>query len=560
MLCAEKYVAKKLVWMVLASLTLASQAAAQVDPDAFAEEKLDFPITEGPFAPTWESIAENHPGAPQWFRDAKFGVWIHWGPQAAGRSNDWYAKKMYLEDEKAYANHLKNFGHPSEFGYKDVLNQWRTPEFDAAETMKRFREAGFRYANIMGVHHDNFDLWDSKHQPWNSVNVGPRRDIVGEWVAAAEAEGIRYGISFHHEYTWWWWQPAFGSDTRGPLAGVPYDGALTAADGKGKWWEGLDPAGLYGRKLEGYPEYEPIHLIAHGRQGIFDKHLPYAREYATQWALRIMDAVEQYDPDFIYTDGNSSQPFSGKKSGSGYKCDAAPRVVADFFNRTVARRDELDTFAIIKFSKPMPGLASTSESRIPSGKQSDRQWMGELAIGGWFYEPGFYYDAATVVRGLLEFASRDGNFAVSIPLTPEGGFDPGVEEMLEGLGRWTKTNGEGIYGSRAWEASREGDRTLPRGGLGKKQAEYQFTPEDLRYTEGKDGSLYVWCMTVPPTGAKLRAVSMGRAARLLEADPVRIEMLGSDSAVEWSRDDDALWITCPDTTKSEYAVGFKLTR
>ncbi|TWT87743.1 Alpha-L-fucosidase [Pseudobythopirellula maris] len=534
-------------------------ASAQVDPDSFAEEKLDFPITPGPFEPSWESIAEQHPGGPAWFRDAKFGVWIHWGPQAAGKSNDWYAKKMYLEDEKAYRNHRKYFGHPSEFGYKDVLNQWSIPDFDAAKYMQMFRDAGFRYANIMGVHHDNFDLWDSKHQPWNSVNIGPKRDIVGEWVAAARDEGIRYGISFHHEYTWWWWQPAFGADSSGPKAGVPYDGVLTKEDGKGKWWEGYDPRQLYGRPLEGYPEYEPVHLIAHGRQGIFDKHLPYAREYATQWAERIMDAVEQYDPDWIYTDGNSRQPFSGKKSGSGFKCDAAQRVVADFFNRTTERRSEVDTFAIIKFSKAQPGLASTSESRIPSGAaSSDKVWMGEMAIGGWFYEPGFYYDASYVVKGLLEFASRDGNFAVSVPLTPTGGMEPGCPEMLEGVGRWMKLHGEGIYGSYAWEATREGDRNMPRGALGRKQVEFEFTPEDLRYTRGKDGSLYVWCMTVPPTGTKLCAASMGEAAGLLGADPKSVTLLATGAECEWTRDGDALWITCPDTSTAEYALGFRV--
>jgi alpha-L-fucosidase len=546
--------------IALAVVISPGSTSAQVNVDEFPVEHLDFPIADGPFEPTWESIAENHPGGPDWFREAKFGIWLHWGPQAAGRSGDWYAKHMYLEDHGAAANHRKNFGHPSEFGYKDVLGQWQIPEFNAAEHMQRFRDAGFRYAVVMGVHHDNYDLWDSKHQPWNSVNVGPKRDIVGEWAAAAREQDIRFGISFHHEYTWWWWQPAFGADSKGPLAGVPYDGNLTAADGKGKWWDGLDPKQLYGIKLEGYPEYEPVHLIAHGRQGVFHKHLPYARQHATQWAERIIDAVEQHDPDFIYTDGNSPQPFSGKKSGSGYKCDAAQRVVADYFNRTLERRGEIDTFAIVKFSRGQPGLATTSESRIPSNMQSDRLWMGELAIGSWYYQSNCYYDAATIVRGLLEFASRDGNFAVAIPLTPEGGLDPGAPEMLEGIGRWMDVHGVGIYGSKAWQVAKEGDRTLPRGGLGRKQAEYEFTNEDLRFTVGKDGAIYVWCLTVPGTGETLRVKSMGRAAELLSDDPALIEMLGSDADIEWTRTDDALEIICPDTSAAEFAVGFRITQ
>jgi alpha-L-fucosidase len=533
-------------------------ARGEVDVDAFPEEKLEFPIADGPFEPTWDSIEANHPGTPAWFRDAKFGVWIHWGPQAAGRSGDWYAKHLYLEDHRAAANHRKNFGHPSEIGYKDVLDRWQIPDFDPARHMEAFRKAGFRYAVIMGVHHDNFDLWNSKHQPWNSTRVGPKRDIVGEWAREARKQGIRYGVSFHHEYTWWWWQPSFGADTKGPKAGVPYDGNLTAADGKGTWWEGLDPRDLYGIPLEGYPEYEPVHLIAHGRQGIFHKHLDYARVYATRWAERIIDVIDNYDPDFIYTDGNSPQPFSGKRSGSGYKCDAAQRVVAHYYNRTLERHGQVDTFSIVKFSPPRRGLASTSESRVPRDMQSDRTWMGELAIGGWFYEPDYYYDAGMVVRALLEFASRDGNFAVSVPLTPSGALEASAPEMLEGIGAWMAINGQGIYGSKAWKKFSEGENVLPGGALNREKAEFEFTADDLRFTVGKDGALYIWCMTVPPSGTTLHVRSCGRAAGLLEKAPANVTMLGSEAPVTWTINEDALTVTSPDTRNLRHAVGFRV--
>jgi alpha-L-fucosidase len=538
---------------------LGGTARGEVDVDSFPVEKLDFPIASGPFEPTWESIEANHPGTPEWFRDAKFGVWIHWGPQAAGRSGDWYAKHLYLEDHRAAANHRRNFGHPSVFGYKDVLHQWQIPDFNPAALMESFHDAGFRYAVIMGVHHDNFDLWNSQHQPWNSTRVGPKRDIVGEWARAARKQGIRFGVSFHHEYTWWWWQPAFGADAKGPLAGVSYDGNLTAADGKGKWWDGLDPRDLYGMPLEGYPEYEPVHLIAHGRQGIFYKHLDYARAHATRWAKRIIDVVDHYDPDFIYTDGNSPQPFSGKRSGSGYKCDAAQRVVAHYYNRTLERHGQVDTFSIVKFSPPRRGLASTAESRIPQGTNTAGTWMGELAIGGWFYEPGYYYDAGMVVRALLEFAARDGNFAVSVPLTPSGALEPGAPEMLAEIGRWMRVNGEGIYGSKAWERAREGERTLPRGALNKEKADFEFTTDDLRFTVGKDGALYVWCMAVPESGSTLRVHSLGRAAGLVDGEPTSVTLLGSDAAIEWTVTDEALELVCPDTAELRYAVGFRVT-
>ena len=183
------------------------------DWKSFEEVKLDIPIYPGPFEPTWESIEKNYPGDPDWLREAKFGIWVHFGPQASGASGDWYARKLYIPGTKAYENHLKQYGHPSSSGYMDVLRDWNPSKLDPAQLTEIYRDAGAKFLMIQGVHHDNFDLWDSKYQPWNSVNIGPKRDLIGEWAKACRTNDLRYGITFHHEYTWWWWQAAFGSDT-----------------------------------------------------------------------------------------------------------------------------------------------------------------------------------------------------------------------------------------------------------------------------------------------------------------------------------------------------------
>ncbi|WP_205514453.1 alpha-L-fucosidase [Longitalea arenae] len=546
------------------------------DPSTFPEVKMDFPMAPGPFEPNWQSIDKNYPGEPAWWRDAKFGVFIHWGPQAAGKSGDWYARRLYEQDLDAYKNHVKSFGHPSEFGYKDVLHQWNPSQWDPAKLVQAYYDAGFRYALVVGVHHDNYDLWNSRYHPWNSVQVGPKKDFLARWKKELNKHNMRFGVAFHHEYTWWWYQTAFGSDSAGPKAGVPYDGNLTLADGKGKWWQGLDPKLLYTIPL-GYKPVDStgkpykLHLIAHGYQGIFGNHLDYAKWYATQWAMRIEDVIDQYDPDFIYTDGNSTQPFSGYKSGSGIKCDAGPRVVAHFYNKAMANKHKpFDKLSIVKFLPTNRGAGTTFEGRYSPTIKTDQPWMADMAVGDWFYQPGFYYDAGMVVRALLEHVSRDGNLTLCVSLTPEGAMDEGSAAMLKAIGAWMKINGEGIYGSKAWKILGEGEqvinsktkesklKTLPGGKLGKQHADFTFSTKDFRFTQGKNGAIYAYCLTVPQPGEVITIKSFGSAAKLLERKIRSVSLLGSKEQLQWEQVPEGLTITYPNVNTSRFAVAFKI--
>jgi alpha-L-fucosidase len=534
------------------------------DPATFPEVKMDFPIAAGPYEPTWDSIAKNYPGGPDWLREAKFGFWVHFGPQAAGNSGDWYARKIYQPGTPAYDNHIRDFGHPSVSGYKDVLRTWNPAKLDPAKLVRLYHDAGARFLLIQGVHHDNFDNWNSTYQPWNSVNMGPKRDLIGEWSKAARASGMRYGVAFHHEYTWWWYQPAFGSDATGPKAGVPYDAAsVTLADGKGKWWEGYDPRMLYGINLRAYKDVANAKFRP--EQGIFQEHLEYAHWYATNWALRIMDVINKYDPDFIYTDGDSTGPFTGNKTGTGYKSDAMPRVIADFYNRALATRGKVDTFSIVKFHSGTNGVVNTVESRIPKAIMTNGPWIGENALGDWFYRPDFVYSARALVDYMLEIVSRDGSYAVNIPLRPDGSLDPECVSTLEQVGAWMKINGEGVYGSKAWATFGEGVaeadgslRTMPGGALRQAQADFKFGPKDFRFTVGKDGSIYAFALAVPQPGAQVTIVSLGAGVGLLAAPIRSVTLLGSKEKLLWSQKPEGLVITCPSQLPSDIAVAFKI--
>jgi alpha-L-fucosidase len=534
------------------------------DSKSAPEVKLDLPITPGPYAPTWESIEKNYPGTPAWLRDAKFGIWVHFGPQAAGQSGDWYARNLYKPGSTAYKNHLANYGHPSEVGYKEVLRDWNPDKLDPAKLVELYKDAGARYLIIQGVHHDEFDMWDSKYQPWNSTRLGPKRDLLGEWTKAARAADIRFGVTFHHEYSWWWWQTAFGSDKDGPKAGIPYDGHLTLADGKGKWWEGLDPRLLYGVDLR---EYKGVvgaanHAWNPPPAGIFQNHAAYAKWYATWWALRMMDVVDKYQPDFIYTDGTNTQPFSGAGTGTGQKSDAMQRVIADFYNKTLQRRGKVDVFSIVKFRPKTNGTVNTEEGGIPRGIKSDQDWIAETPVGDWFYAPGFTNDSGAVIRYLLEEVSRDGNVGLCICPLPDGSLDNSTIKMLKETGEWMRINGSGIYGSKAWTRLGEGANgklnVLPGGKIGERQAAHKFAASDIRFTVGKDKNLYAYCMTVPATGTELRINSLGSSANALGAPVKSVSLLGYSGSLIWKQEADALVVTLPDTSAFKTALGFKI--
>ena len=531
------------------------------DPSTFEEIKMDFPMADGPFKPTWNSISENYPGYPDWLRDSKFGIWVHFGPQAAGMSGDWYARKMYMQGTTAYNNHLKEYGHPSVSGYMQVLKDWNPTKLDPAQLVKLYHDIGARFLMIQGVHHDNFDLWNSRYQPWNSVNMGPKRDLLKEWATAAKQSDMRFGVTFHHEYTWWWWQTAFSSDTKGEKAGIPYDGSIDMADGKGKWWEGYDPRMLYGinlREYKGMDEFE-YNLP----KGIFSNHLQYAQWYATNWALRMLDVIGKYDPDFIYTDGNGTQPFCGINSGTGYKSDAAQRVIASYFNRAIKKHGKADVFSITKFHPAgRNGVVTTFEGNYPENIKTDQAWIGENAVGDWYYGPNYTYHAPSIIGFLLECVSRDGSYAVSIPIMPDGSLEPACLDMLHQVGEWMKINGVGIYGSKAWSVPGERKdgklRTLPHGALGKRQANFQFGPEDFRFTIGKDGNLYAFCMSVPPSGTSLVITSLGKNSSQTFQPVTSVELLGYKGKISWRQDIDGLHISLPDTSKLKIALCFKI--
>lgn len=513
------------------------------DPAGFPEVKMDFAIeTNGPFVPTWTSISANVSGngTPAWLRQAKFGIWFHYGPQANLQNGDWTAQHMYQQGSASYNFHLNNFGHPTTNGYKDVINAWNPTNYSPAGMAQLFYNAGARFVLVQGVHHDNFDTWNSRYNPWNMVNFGARRDTMAEWTNVLRSLGMKFGVAFHHEYSWWFTQPDFLSDSSGAFAGIPYD-AVTATNGAGQWWAGKDARLLYNQDLHKYQGIAtPNQWYWNPSQGIFTNDLDYCHWYATQWALRMLDVVENYDPDFIYTDGNSTQPFSGYATGTGYKCDAMQRVIAHYFNRTLERHGQLDTTAFVKFHNG-DRIGTTFEGGYSSTIKNDQPWLAEHGLGNWFWSPGISYDnGGSIIHRLLEAVSRDGAMAVNIPPRPDGALDSGATNMLINVGQWMAIHGEGIYGSRAWVQPTEGN---------------------FRFTVGTNGCLYAYYLGIPSGGTKLTIAALASTSGQLKAPITSVSLLGSAAALTWSQTSTGLDVTLPasmPSLPSGTAIGLKI--
>jgi alpha-L-fucosidase len=205
---------------------LAGAAAAAFAPP------LRRPAAFVPFTPSWDSLAAGW-RAPDWFRDAKFGIWAHWGPQCVPEAGDWYARLMYLQGNPFYEHHRDHYGHPADTGFLDIIGRWKAQAWDPDALVRFYKENGARYFVALANHHDNFDCYASSHHGWNSVRVGPKKDLIAGWARAARAAGLRFGVSNHSAHAWHWYQPAYGYDPTGPRRGERYDAfRLRERDGR----------------------------------------------------------------------------------------------------------------------------------------------------------------------------------------------------------------------------------------------------------------------------------------------------------------------------------------
>jgi alpha-L-fucosidase len=518
-------------------------------------------LAKGPFQPTWESLAQGYQ-CPDWFRDAKFGIWAHWTAQCVPEQGDWYARNMYIQGTKQYNYQVAHYGHPTKFGFMEFDNLWKAENWDPEKLMDLYVHAGAKYFVALANHHDNFDAYDSKFQPWNSMNVGPKKDIVGIWAKVAREHGLRFGVTNHSSHAWHWFQPAYGHDVEGPLAGVPYDAAtLTKADGKGLWWEGLDPQDLYcGLRLPMPADLttakaaEDWHKQNDGHW--YESVPPNDNGYTDKWFLRCQDLVDKYHPDLLYFD-DTELPLE----------QAGLDIAAHYYNSSAALHGG-KTQVVLDAKHMLPEHRSAVVEDIERGVAlgiRPEPWQTDTCIGGWHYDRALfeqhkYKTVGQVVRMLVDIVSKNGNLLLNIPVKGDGTIDADEVAFLQGMAKWMDVNSDGIFGTRPWAVYGEGPsvtETAETGHFGgaRDVRSKPYTAEDMRFTT-KDGAIYAFLLAWPPDG-KVVIHAFGHDGVQPRAIKT-VALLGSGEKLAWTQEADGLHVTLPAAKPCDEAYTLKL--
>lgn len=445
--------------------------------------------------------------APDWFKNGKFGIWAIWGPQSVPMYGDWYARFMYVQGTDQYNYHYKKYGHPTKVGWKDICAMWKAEKFDPDALMDLYVKAGAKFFVAQAMHHDNFDNYNSKYNRFNAVNMGPCRDIIGEWKAAAKKRGLPFGVSEHLAASYCWWAFNKGSDRTGKYAGIPYDASN--------------------------PEYFDFY---HNNQSEYDKldldnpmsggWLTDNEEYQKHWRDRICDLIDKYQPEMLYSD--STVPFG----------QYGLEVVAHLYNTSIAANGGINQ-SVYTLKEDDPARYCIGAADVERGVQRDifpKPWQSETCIGNWFYDVRARYKSfKQVIEMLVDVVSKNGTFLLNIPQKPDGTLDDESIVLLERIGEWFNINGEAIYDTVPWYVAIEGDLKSESGMFNEKELAY--TTHDFRFTK-KGDNVYAFALGWPTDG-KLAIRSFDSEKFKVES----VELLGYEGKIDFEQTSYGLILT-----------------
>ncbi len=498
--------------MNLKSITLLFMAFALFACQPKSTKKAQEPLV---YKSTWESLQQHK--TPEWFLDAKFGIYCHWGPYSVpAHKNEWYSHWMYVEDHPIRKYHEETYGPLNEFGYKDFIPMFTAENFNADEWATLFKKAGAQFAGPVTEHADGFAMWDSKITKWNAAAMGPKRDIVGEMAKAIRKQDMKFIATFHHQWNFGWYST---------------------------WDENTDASNpeyeeLYGPKLPGPEAFE---YPDRGETKFYPEE-----KFVNFWYNKIIEVIHKYEPDLIYFDNKLNIIPEQKRTD----------FLSYYYN--YAAKNKQEVVCTYKFEEMAKGAAVLDLERSRMAEKKDFPWLTDDSIdwGTWCHVSNPDYKSTNrLIDFLVDVVSKNGGVLLNITPTAQGDIPQPVQERLLEMGQWLSTNGEAIYGTRPWKVYGEGPAKVTEGHLSEHQNK-DNTEEDIRFTQ-KDGVLYALLLDVPSKEIQIRA--MGKNAALLDKKIKNIEVLGSNEKVSWEVTDAALKISKPKEKTSDHCVVFKLS-
>lgn len=506
----------KLFAAVLGSMLCASAVLGQVSQDEIQSrlKTVRKIATSGPFKPTWDSLANYK--IPEWYQDAKFGIFIHWGVYSVPAfGNEWYPREMYNATKSRrgiYDHHLKTYGSPAKFGYKDFIPMFKAEKFDATAWAKLFRDAGAKYVIPVAEHHDGFPMYNSDYTKWCAAKMGPKRDIIGELSKAIRKQGLTFGLSSHRVEHWWF----FG------------EGRKIKSDVTDERYRGL---------------YGP----ARDRKESEEGKTPPNDEFLSDWLLRCCELVDKYHPQVVWFDWWIAQP----------PVHPYLRTFASYYYNEGAKWHEGVAINYKKHGgESFPDTAGVLDiERGQLSNMRDLFWQTDTSVSktSWGYVTNHQYKTVnSLVDDLIDIVSKNGCLLLNIGPKPDGTIPNVEQEMLLDIGKWLKVNGKAIYSTRPWLVFGEGPTQVQEGAFAEKKRK-DFTAEDIRFTRSKDGkTVYAIVMDWPGGGADVTIKSLAKGHG---PDHIKsVGLLGGPARLAFTRTDAGLRVTLPAKAPCRYAV------
>ncbi len=473
-------------------------------------------IGQTPYEATWESL-QNYE-CPVWFKDAKFGIYTHWGAYSVPAwENEWYPRLMYSKNDerrgsKFFDHHRKTWGDVTEFGYKDFIPMFTAEKFDADEWADLFKKSGAQFAGPVGQHHDGFAMWDSELTRWDAMDMGPKRDVMGELARAVRARDMKFVTSFHHAFHWKYYEPSY---------------AIENCDTKDPEFAGINKI------------YPPVH----------EAGAPESKEFLDNWLARLKEVIDKYQPDYLWFD------FGWKQPGfEPYKKE----FLAYYYNE--ARKWGKEVVVTYKGDHLPVGVAILDLERGQLDTLSTRNWITDTSVGlkSWSYiDAPDYKSVNTLVDNLIDRVSKNGNLLLNIGPRPDGSIPDEQKELLLGIGAWLDVNGEAIYETRPWVKFGEVATEMTFGHMTEqKNKGLAYTAKDIRFTT-RENFLYAIALDWPGDG-EIVVQSLNEETEVSTKGIKSVSLVGSDATLTWVQDEEGLHVTLPGERPCDHAYSLKI--